>query len=259
MSRENDVCIQLIRDDDSRSTIDSLKWSSLGTGVDVETATAAASSETTSKVIWFVRHGNALHNKKFAEAGNDPAVYFDEANSFSILTDKGRDQVETLRTSDIWARAATGIEAVYTSPLIRCIQTSDLLFDHPKTHTRPHIADPLLRERNGLHPCNRFLRRSVLKMTAPHVNIDRITSEVDEDYNPDIRESWESVEHRAKSFFVNVCREPYTEVCAVTHHDFLLAAITRDIPGVHVVNRAECKDPTFPNAACQGVVVQIVS
>ncbi|KAH7140619.1 histidine phosphatase superfamily [Dactylonectria macrodidyma] len=123
------------------------------------------------KVLYLTRHGFGYHNKKHAEVGTaewDSKVSFlngdDKETWFDAhLTDVGIQQARDLNT--FWTDLVTTDGAplpqhLYTSPLARCLQTTQYVFDPLMAqHARPFqpTVKELLRERITLHTCD--LRR----------------------------------------------------------------------------------------------------
>jgi broad specificity phosphatase PhoE len=108
----------------------------------------------------FVRHGEAKHNVAFH--ATDEKAFEDEANRDAPLTELGLKQahetaqnLSTLPIVDIWS-----------SPLTRCIQTSQELFEETSAQNI-YMHDNLLERQGGNHVCNERKLKSELKTLHP--------------------------------------------------------------------------------------------
>ncbi|KAI6780120.1 uncharacterized protein J7T54_004253 [Emericellopsis cladophorae] len=133
-----------------------------------------ASSDVRHKVLYLTRHGVGYHNLKSAEVGEDAwnnhwslkdtdgvTTWFD-----AFLAPEGETQARELSTfwSALTTSAAHGAplpQRVYTSPLSRCLQTTEFVYGplFPKAQFHPIIKEDL-RERWTLHTCDRRRPRS---------------------------------------------------------------------------------------------------
>lgn len=108
----------------------------------------------------FVRHGEAKHN--VAYHATDEKAFEDEANRDGPLTDLGLKQAQatalklsSLKIVDIWS-----------SPLTRCIQTSEELLEETSAQ-KIFLHDNLLERQGGNHVCNERKLRSELTSLYP--------------------------------------------------------------------------------------------
>jgi probable phosphoglycerate mutase len=78
----------------------------------------------------FVRHGEATHNKEFNDRGcNDYKVFSEEAFRDAPLTEKGIKQARKTGERMALELKDIQIEAIWSSPLTRCIQTAEEIFE----------------------------------------------------------------------------------------------------------------------------------
>ncbi len=94
--------------------------------------------------LYFVRHGYALHNQ-LADANNEHAYDIFEPP----LVESGIEQIKALKT--YMRNNNINIDSVYCSPLLRCIQTSDILFNNQTIN----LDDKLLEHENISQLCNK--------------------------------------------------------------------------------------------------------
>ncbi len=107
----------------------------------------------------FIRHGEAEHNVAFHEQGE--SAFEDEKYKDAKLTEKGIQQVQEsakklseYKILDIWS-----------SPLTRCIQTTDELFEELNVGTL-YLHDNLLERQGGNHVCN--YRKTKTELQSEH-------------------------------------------------------------------------------------------
>jgi broad specificity phosphatase PhoE len=104
----------------------------------------------------FIRHGEAQHNVDFHSIGQ--AAFTDPKNKDAPLTDLGHQQardaakqLSELTILDLWS-----------SPLTRCIQTSEELFEELNIGTL-YLHDNLLERQGGGNICNERKEKTELK------------------------------------------------------------------------------------------------
>lgn len=139
----------------------------------------------------FVRHGQAAHNVA-AHGPEGDAAYLNEAYKDAPLTEEGKAQAKA--TGE--ALANCNIVGMWSSPLTRCIQTADEIFELTSAQDL-YLHDSLLEILGGGHVCNDRKTRRELKKAYPHCNLENIP-----DYPPMwiLRENSYSVTNRMMSF-----------------------------------------------------------
>ncbi|KAF2678265.1 phosphoglycerate mutase-like protein [Lentithecium fluviatile CBS 122367] len=164
------------------------------------------------KVFYIVRHGQGVHNVKEKEVGReewdrhwsklsgDGTTLWEDAE----LTEYGEQQAREISTSGL--ADVSPPEAIYTSPLRRCLRTTQLAFAPLLDTTIPLIKENL-RERLGVHTCDRRSSKSIIAFAFPSFAIEPGFTEDDELWNPDRRETIE--EHMLRS--TNLLNEIFDE------------------------------------------------
>ncbi|KAF7005954.1 hypothetical protein CFC21_021034 [Triticum aestivum] len=187
------------------------------------------------KTIYLVRHAQGIHN---VEGEKDFAAYKSHALLDAQLTPLGWSQVDTLRDHVTKCGLAKKIELVIVSPLLRTIQTavgvfgggnyidgasaSPLMVEGAGNSERQPISSlncpPFLA---GVHPCDK--RSSITKYRTLFPAIDFSLIENDEDvlWEPDVRETNESVALRGMKFFDWLWTREEKEIAIVSHSGFL--------------------------------------
>lgn len=108
----------------------------------------------------FVRHGEATHNVAFHEEGE--SAFQDEKHRDAQLTEKGKEQACKLAQE----LASYKILELWCSPLTRCIQTAEEIFEETSCNTL-YLHDNLLERQGGSHVCNERKTKSELQNLYP--------------------------------------------------------------------------------------------
>lgn len=139
----------------------------------------------------FVRHGEAQHNVA-AHGPEGDAAYLNPAYKDARLTDAGKAQAKA--TGE--ALLAYNIIDIWSSPLTRCIQTSDEIFEETSAQN-VYLHDNLLETLGGGHTCNDRKTRSEIKKLYPHCKLENVP-----DFPPlwGPRENIYSITNRMMSF-----------------------------------------------------------
>ena len=165
-----------------------------------------------TKRIYFIRHAEAEHNVAYNLYGE--SAYESPKFRDADITLNGISQAEKLAISMDFIP----FEVVFTSPLVRTLHTSSILFKH---HCIPIIAHEDIRERYDRHPVNNRKDVAQLKDLYPF-DFSNIYSNEDVLYNtPD------DLEERAKSFIKYVLARPETCIAVVSHETFLREVLSQ--------------------------------
>ena len=163
--------------------------------------------------FYFIRHGHADHNAAF-DVKQDKSVYRSFDYKESHLTEKGIEQIKSINLPKM--------DRVYSSPIIRCIETSRILVGE---NTILHLHDGLM-ETQGPYPCNwrpdfdTFLH-SMQKYIL--VNVRYSYSPYTDYYIPNISEKWDELNTRASKTLEQIKKEcaDLENIMIVTHNDWL--------------------------------------
>lgn len=121
-----------------------------------------------SKVVYFVRHAEALHNEAFKVRGR--AAYEDPCFVDPELTALGVQQCRALKPQA--ARVQGSLDLLVVSPLRRTLETALHTFD--MLEGTPWVAHELVRERIGRNTCDRRRPLSVIKAEHPAVDFSHV-------------------------------------------------------------------------------------
>ncbi|XP_037475359.1 phosphoglycerate mutase-like protein 1 [Triticum dicoccoides] len=227
-----------------RSSFSGCRCSSSSSSSDMEASAGTALYPAhRCKTIYLVRHAQGVHN---VEGEKDFAAYKSHALLDAQLTPLGWSQVDTLREHVTKSGLAKKIELVIVSPLLRTMQTavgvfgggnytdgasaSPLMVEGAGNSGRqpisslncpPFLAVEACREHLGVHPCDK--RSSVTKYRTLFPAIDFSLIENDEDvlWEPNVRETNESVALRGMKFFDWLWTRQEKEIAIVSHSGFL--------------------------------------
>uniref|UniRef100_A0ACD5YAH6 Uncharacterized protein n=2 Tax=Avena sativa TaxID=4498 RepID=A0ACD5YAH6_AVESA len=196
-----------------------------------------------SKTIHLVRHAQGIHN---VAGEKDFKAYMSAELLDAQLTPLGWSQVDCLREHVTKCGLAKKIELVIVSPLLRTMQTavgvfgggnytdgvgvSPLMVEGAEHSGRqaisslncpPFLAVEACREHLGVHPCDK--RSSITKYRTLFPAIDFSLIENDEDvlWEPDVRETDESVAARGMKFIDWLWTREEKEIAIVSHSGFL--------------------------------------
>ena len=108
----------------------------------------------------FVRHGEAQHNVAFREKG--PPAFEDPANRDAPLTPTGIEQARATGKT----LTPLKIAAIWSSPLKRCIQTAEEIYEEVDVNDL-YLHDSLLECLGGNHVCNERMPKHALRKEFP--------------------------------------------------------------------------------------------
>ena len=167
------------------------------------------SSENNTKIIYFIRHGQARHNIYVDLYGKD---FLD--NNFSLtdpsLTEKGKAQCNNIKLDD-------DLDIIFVSPLTRTLETAKLLFKDRKLYAFEQI-----RERHGVRPCDQRSNINELKLKFHDINFDLCKDNLDNIWKIDHRETEGELRERIKKVILWLKNRPEKKIGIVTHCGFIV-------------------------------------
>ena len=167
-----------------------------------------------SKLLYFIRHGTAVHNVKFHEIG--AKAYVGQENIDTSLTEKGISEASEL--GDTW-KDINDIDIVFTSSLKRTLQTSKNIFQ--KTNI-PIVAIDLIKEfPQGIETINKRRNKKTIQMEFPRIDFRNIYTEEDRLWRPNRNESIEELNGRIKDFLYFLSERPEKTIAVVNHSSFM--------------------------------------
>ncbi|OTB07014.1 hypothetical protein M426DRAFT_257423 [Hypoxylon sp. CI-4A] len=191
------------------------------------------------KLAFVIRHGEGYHNVKEAEVGRHAwedywaTVDGDGHSTWSDahLTEKGKAQAQTLNA--FWRDSTVSIkiplpQKFYTSPLARCLETTKITYSDlnaPADRPFKPMIKERLRERFGVHTCDRRSPRSWIASNYPDYEIEPSLTEADELWKADVRETESEVADRVAKFLDDVFTSDDSYIISLTAHSGLIRAL----------------------------------
>lgn len=179
----------------------------------------------------FVRHGEAEHNVAFHKDG--AIVFTQEEYRDAPLTKNGIDQAKITANS----LSSLNVIDIWCSPLTRCIQTAEELFEEINCNTL-YLHDTLLERQGGNHVCNIRKSKNAIQKEYPIWNSTFIP-----EFGPlwVERESNSSVCQRILMllFYFQGMYKDFAEkdrhLLIVTHHDVIWSLLGRSLKNAEFV------------------------
>lgn len=114
----------------------------------------------------------------------------------------------------------------YTSPLARCLETTRLAFsEHKGTEGLKAIVKENLRERMGIHTCDKRRSRTWIQDNYPSYQIEDGFAEQDELWRSDIRESLEEHALRINEVLQDIFANDEEVIISLTSHSGAIRAL----------------------------------
>lgn len=175
-------------------------------------------------VITLVRHAEATHNAAFNETKSD-FVFMDAKHQDAHLTEKGVNQATEVG-KDL---EMTSFDAVFCSPLTRCIQTMECIIPFFYDKSVITLHDNLLEKQSTKHICNKRKTRTELIELYPNYQIVT-NSDLPPSYAH--RESDEAVAARMSSLIKTICdnHDKDEKILIVSHYNAILALTGVELP-----------------------------
>ena len=182
-----------------------------------------------SKVVYFIRHGYALHNDLFWSIGTDAYKNYQD----TPLLHKGYEQANECKKKHVerWQGKLKNIDIVLVSPLSRTISTALSIFGDTKHYCTKFIALDCLMEypQGGDEICNKRKKIEILKDNYPTIDF----SELRGDHWGDNKESIEGLEERIDTMVKYIQKLDANRIAVVSHSSFLGQYLHKKIGDEH--------------------------
>lgn len=181
------------------------------------------------KVIYVLRHGEGYHNVKEREVGRAEWERYwsridgDDRSTWadSHLTSTGQQQAAEVRRH-VGSGRIYSPQSVYTSPLTRCLETTSIIWGSSLTHA---TVMENLRERFGVHTCDRRSRKSMIQANFPFCQVGDDMTERDELWKSDVRETEGDAAARASSALHDIWTHDRNTYIAITAHSGFIRSL----------------------------------
>jgi broad specificity phosphatase PhoE len=168
-----------------------------------------------SKKLFCIRHGEGWHNVNARIIGSN--AYYDKDKQDPSLTELGINQAKELGKT--WDEKKN-IELIITSPLTRCIQTMNNIFENTNI---PIVSVDYLREYPAsLQYSNRRKNESVLKEKYKNIFFSLVSEEDDMWNNNKKYETNDQLQYRTEMFENFIKSRPEKNIAVVSHSTFLM-------------------------------------
>ena len=265
-------------------------FSAIATATTATAATGAVSfssssskmtSSSSSKILYIVRHGQAMHNPR-AEAAKDKGCSVEEFFELmrqddaldADLTDLGRQQAKKCHEDNFMAAGERhddnnknsnplGIDLVVASCLSRTIDTADLCFPPSSSLTTTIIKDEetdlsvsvsprrisidLFREVNGNLLNGKRRTKSELVKRHTNWNFDSLTTEEDESWTPEMEKHEDTAERGYRGLVELMTTENSTNTILLACHGGILRYMMNTHPLVHLFDERTTSDDDDDN------------
>lgn len=148
--------------------------------------------------------------------------YQDPANKDAKLTQRGRLQATTVGPKLLQTKPSPQVALV--SPLFRTLQTATIGLSVVPSLKIPVICEEAIRERIGLHICDKRSDKAEVMNQFQNVDFTNIAPGPDTIF-AQFCESREQVAERGKKFFLTLKDRPETSILIVSHSSFLFHTI----------------------------------
>ncbi|KAL4076311.1 histidine phosphatase superfamily [Scleroderma citrinum] len=172
------------------------------------------------KVFFLGRHGEGYHNVALPKHGRQ---------AWDDYWSKLNGQVDEVHAE--WQKEHRfGIplpDKLYCSPLTRAIQTNERTFSGLLPGDRKTVIVENIRELLGIHTCDKRRTRSYIQETFPEYVIEEGFAEEDQLWNPDIRETCNDIDVRAKEVLDMIFECDTEHFISITAHGGFIKAFLR--------------------------------
>lgn len=157
--------------------------------------------------------------------GKTDCPYLNPVHEDAKLTQRGRLQATAVGPK--LARTKPCPEVILVSPLSRTLQTAVIGLSTIRHLDIPMIAEENVRERIGLHVCDKRSDVKNIQKMFQKVDFSNIKEGPDVEYPSDVRETEEKTAERGKEFFLSLKDRKEDSFAVVTHSSFLYNTINK--------------------------------
>ena len=166
------------------------------------------------KTLYCIRHGLSEHNINYFKYGSK--TFYDPMFTDTKLVEDGIHQAISL--SESWEKI-NDIELVLVSPLMRTLQTYDIIFKDLNT---PVIALDYIREYPlGLQTCNKRSTKQEYMKLFPKVDFSNLQTNYDELWFPEREETIDELNIRIDKMLQFIKSRPETHIAIINHSSFI--------------------------------------
>lgn len=150
--------------------------------------------------------------------------YKNEEHTDANLTQRGR--LQAVAAGSRLLQTSPVPEFAFVSPLSRTLETATIALSKIGALAVPLVAEESLRERNGVHVCDKRSAKEDVMGLYPTVDFRRITPGPDALFSQ-VRETEDELAARGKGFFLSLKDRPEKCFAVFTHSSFLFNTLSR--------------------------------
>lgn len=150
--------------------------------------------------------------------------YINEEHTDARLTQRGR--LQAVAAGPRLLQTFPVPQCAFVSPLSRTLQTATIALSKASALSISLIAEESLRERNGVHVCDKRSPKEDIMDLYPSVDFGTIVPGPDALFS-EIRETEEELAARGKKFFLSLVDRPESSFAVFTHSSFLFNTLSR--------------------------------
>ena len=204
---------------------------------------SATESQSKPVTVHLVRHGQATSNLAALDVGRE--AYKLEEHLDARLTALGREQARG--AGRLLGAMEESVQLVLSSPLTRALSTADEAVAGVVPETVPRVILPLLRERLGVHPCDR--RRPWSEIAAEHSPLwdaRLVATDHDALWEADVRETDGQIKARAREAIDWLSKRQEDHVAVFAHSSFLQAFLNVHVGEKTYLENGQLRTVTIP-------------
>lgn len=156
--------------------------------------------------------------------GQPGCPYKNEEHTDAGLTQRGR--LQAVAAGSRLLQTSPVPEFAFVSPLSRTLQTATIAMSKVGSLAVPLVAEESLRERNGVHVCDKRSAKEDVMELHPTVDFGRIAAGPDTLFSQ-VRETEEELAARGKRFFLGLKDRPEKCFAVFSHSSFLFNTLSR--------------------------------
>jgi broad specificity phosphatase PhoE len=171
---------------------------------------------TTTKILYWIRHGVAEHNELFKTIGERAYTSLIDTR----LTSKGR-----MQSLELSKNIPDNIDLILVSPLSRTLETRRLIFDTQQIEAnkvQTIVLDELIEHPQGVHICNKRNSRTYLNNLYPKY-IMNFAEEIEWDGR---LETYESLDKRIANIYDFIHTRSEKHIAIVCHNSYIKRALS---------------------------------
>lgn len=207
---------------------------------------AQPTRQSRNKVFAATKHKEGQPCQCFSRQKGCP--YTNEIHTDAKLTQRGRLQAAAAGASLLLTKPLP--QFAFVSPLSRTLETASIALSKAAALKIPLVAEETIRERNGVHVCDKRSAKEDIMLLFPSVDFGAIPPGPDTLFS-EVRETEDELAARGKTFFLSLKDRPEKSFVVFTHSSFLYNTLTRAFETPDDYGKQQLHFlPACPNLCC---------